>query len=114
MTYRAFQDLVERLWEEIPEDFKRGLQGVHVFPEARPEPGLEGVWRLGEHLDPGPPSAFWAGVFTPYAFPMRDGPPDRPPCQKPGQKGIRARCTLPRPPVYPTSPRPTSPACSVG
>ncbi len=37
---------------------------------------------------------------------MRDGPPDRPPCQKPGQKGIRARCTLPRPPVYPTSPRP--------
>ncbi len=56
MTYRAFQDLVERLWEEIPEDFKRGLQGVHVFPEARPEPGLEGVWRLGGA--PGPGAAF--------------------------------------------------------
>lgn len=58
MTYEAFVELVERLWEEVPEDFKRGLQGVHVFPEAKPEPGLEGVWRLGEYLDPGPPSAF--------------------------------------------------------
>ncbi len=57
MTYEAFVELVERLWEEIPEDFKRGLQGVHVFPQAKPEPGLEGVWRLGEYLDPGPPSA---------------------------------------------------------
>ena len=27
-------------------------------PEAKPEPGLRGVWRLGEYLDPGPPSAF--------------------------------------------------------
>jgi hypothetical protein len=58
MTYAEFVNLVERLWDEIPEAFKRGLQGVHVFPEARPEPGLEGVWRLGEYLDPGPPSAF--------------------------------------------------------
>ncbi len=32
MTYEAFVELVERLWEEVPEDFKRGLQGVHVFP----------------------------------------------------------------------------------
>lgn len=53
MTYEAFVKLVERLWEEVPEDFKRGLQGVHVFPEAKPEPGLEGVWRLGEYLDRG-------------------------------------------------------------
>ena len=58
MTYRAFQDLVARLWDEIPEAFKKGLQGVHVLPKAKPEPGLEGVWRLGEYLDPGPPSAF--------------------------------------------------------
>jgi hypothetical protein len=57
MTYAEFVNLVERLWDEIPEAFKRGLQGVHVLPEARPEPGLEGVWRLGEYLDPGPPSA---------------------------------------------------------
>ncbi|GAA6755497.1 hypothetical protein QT17_09540 [Thermus sp. 2.9] len=57
MTYEAFVRLVEGLWEEIPPEFKRGLQGVHVFPEAKPEPGLPGVWRLGEYLDPGPPSA---------------------------------------------------------
>ncbi len=63
MTYEAFVKLVERLWDEIPEDFKRDLQGVHVFPEAKPEPGLPGVWRLGEYLDPGPPSAFgWEGL----------------------------------------------------
>lgn len=60
MTYEAFVDLVERLWEEIPEAFKGELQGVHVLPQAKPEPGLKGVWRLGEYLDPGPPSAFRA------------------------------------------------------
>jgi hypothetical protein len=58
MTYAEFVNLVERLWDEIPEAFKKGLQGVHVLPKAKPEPGLEGVWRLGEYLDPGPPSAF--------------------------------------------------------
>jgi len=58
MTYLEFVNLVERLWQEIPEPFKRGVQGVHVLPEAKPEPGLKGVWRLGEYLDPGPPSAF--------------------------------------------------------
>jgi hypothetical protein len=57
MTYAEFVNLVERLWDEIPEAFKKGLQGVHVLPKAKPEPGLEGVWRLGEYLDPGPPSA---------------------------------------------------------
>ncbi|WP_019550427.1 metallopeptidase family protein [Thermus scotoductus] len=58
MTYEAFVALVERLWAEIPEAFKRELQGVHVLPQAKPEPGLKGVWRLGEYLDPGPPSTF--------------------------------------------------------
>ncbi len=58
MTYPEFVRLVERLWAQVPEAFKRGLQGVHVLPQAKPEPGLEGVWRLGEYLDPGPPSAF--------------------------------------------------------
>ena len=40
MTYLEFVNLVERLWQEIPEPFKRGVQGVHVLPEAKPEPGL--------------------------------------------------------------------------
>ncbi|WP_041433888.1 metallopeptidase family protein [Thermus sp. CCB_US3_UF1] len=57
MTYEAFLELVARLWDEIPKAFKRGVQGVHVLPQAKGEPGLEGVWRLGEYLDPGPPSA---------------------------------------------------------
>jgi hypothetical protein len=51
MTYAEFVNLVERLWDEIPEAFKKGLQGVHVLPKAKPEPGLKGVWRLGEYLD---------------------------------------------------------------
>lgn len=50
MTYAEFQALAERLWEEIPEAFGRGLQGLHAFEE----PGLKGVFRLGEYLDPGP------------------------------------------------------------
>jgi len=63
VTYAAFRALAERLWEEIPEEFKRGLQGLHVLEEAKAEPGLVGVFRLGEYLDPGPPSLFgWEGL----------------------------------------------------
>lgn len=60
IRYEDFRALVEVLWDDIPSNFTRDLQGVHVFPEAKPDPGLgmRGVWRMGEYLDPGPPSVF--------------------------------------------------------
>jgi len=63
VTYEEFADLVARLWEEIPEEFKRELQGVHVLPQLKKDPGgLPGVVRMGEYTDPGPPSVFAGGV----------------------------------------------------
>ncbi len=60
MDFETFLERVEALWERIPEVFKRELQGVHVAEEAKEDPDLlgQGVWRLGEYLDPGPPSVF--------------------------------------------------------
>ena len=63
MDYEAFVELVTRLWDEIPDEFKRDLQGVHVLPQLKKDPsGLPGVVRLGEYTDPGPPSVFASGV----------------------------------------------------
>ncbi len=59
MSYEEFVELITRLWDEIPDEFKRDLQGVHVLPQKKPDPsGLPGVVRLGEYTDPGPPSVF--------------------------------------------------------
>lgn len=53
MTYEAFEQAVTDMLADIPDEFLQGLQGVHVLEHAKPEP-FEGVFRLGEYLDPGP------------------------------------------------------------
>ncbi len=55
MTFDAFQDAVESMVKDIPEEFLQGLQGVHVLEQARPESDYQDVYRLGEYLDPGSP-----------------------------------------------------------
>lgn len=54
VTYRQFREAVEAMLDEIPEGFLQELQGVHALEDARPEPGYDDVWRMGEYLDPGP------------------------------------------------------------
>lgn len=61
MTFREFRALVEEMVAEIPAEFMRGLQGVHVLEEERVEEGFEGVVRMGEYLDPGPGDFLGAG-----------------------------------------------------
>ncbi|HZJ09570.1 MAG TPA: metallopeptidase family protein [Trueperaceae bacterium] len=61
MTFDEFSTLIEEMVEDIPDEFMRGLQGVHVLPEAREEEGFEEVYRLGEYLDPGPADFLGAG-----------------------------------------------------
>jgi hypothetical protein len=61
MTYDAFQKAVEQMIEEIPTQFLKGLQGVHVLEEEQPEEGYRDVWRMGEYLDPGPEDFLGAG-----------------------------------------------------
>lgn len=61
MTLERFQQLVQEMVSDIPDEFMRGLQGVHVLPEERVEDEFEDVVRLGEYLDPGPADFLGAG-----------------------------------------------------
>ena len=62
MTYEEFKRLVAEMVDEVPPEFMRGLQGVHVLPQAKPEEGFdEDVYRMGEYLDPGPADFLGAG-----------------------------------------------------
>jgi hypothetical protein len=56
MTFEDFQRTADTMLSEIPEAFVKGLQGLHVLGEAKPEPDLPGVYRMGEYSDPGPDS----------------------------------------------------------
>ncbi len=61
MTFEEFQHVVEEMVADIPTEFMRDLQGVHVLEEAKPEEEFEEVFRLGEYLDPGPADFLGAG-----------------------------------------------------
>jgi hypothetical protein len=61
VNLKDFQALVRALVAEIPDTFTRGLQGVHVLPDAKPEVEFDDVWRMGEYLDPGPSDFLGAG-----------------------------------------------------
>ncbi|ADD27394.1 metallopeptidase family protein [Meiothermus ruber] len=56
MTYEAFAETAERLWDEIPAEYKRGLHGLHVLEHLKPDPDEPELLRLGEYYDPGYPS----------------------------------------------------------
>jgi Zincin-like metallopeptidase len=56
MDFSSFKTLIEDLLDAIPEEYMTGLQGVHVFEEAK-RGGLDPrLVRMGEYLDPGPDS----------------------------------------------------------
>lgn len=61
MTFEQFQQLVQEMVDDIPPEFLRGLQGVHVLDEERVEEEYEDVVRMGEYLDPGPADFLGAG-----------------------------------------------------
>jgi hypothetical protein len=61
MKFEDFAALIEEMVAEVPDEFMRDLQGVHVLPEAMPEEGFEDVFRMGEYLDPGPADFLGAG-----------------------------------------------------
>src|SRR5690606_6828570 len=61
MNFEDFTALIEEMVTEVPDEFMRGLQGVHVLPETVREDGLDEVFRMGEYLDPGPADFLGAG-----------------------------------------------------
>src|SRR5688572_15001466 len=54
MEFEAFAALIAEMVADVPDQFMRDLQGVHVLPEAVREEEFEDVYRMGEYLDPGP------------------------------------------------------------
>lgn len=38
MTFDEFLDTAYRLWDQIPDAFKRGLHGMHVLEHLKPNP----------------------------------------------------------------------------
>lgn len=61
MSFEEFREMVAEMLDEIPQEFLRGLAGVHVLPEARVEPDYDDVYRMGEYLDPGAEDFLGAG-----------------------------------------------------
>lgn len=61
MTYAAFKAAAESMLADIPDEYTRDLQGVHVLNEAMLEEDFDDVYRLGEYLDPGPASLLGPG-----------------------------------------------------
>jgi len=62
VTFEEFEHLIAEMVDEVPAEFMRGLQGVHVLPEARREEGYdEDVFRMGEYMDPGPEDFLGSG-----------------------------------------------------
>ena len=84
ISFEAFAELADGLWEQIPERFKEGLQGFHVLERIKPDPKEPGLLRLGEYHDPGFPSilggnpglgrhiALYYGSFAQIASPNFD------------------------------------------
>lgn len=61
MTYDEFRTTAEEIVAEIPDEFLRGLQGVHILEDERLEENYVDVWRMGEYLDPGPEEFLGSG-----------------------------------------------------
>ncbi len=58
MRYETFQVAAARLWREIPEEFKAGVEGVEVERRAMPHPQLTDIYTLGECLTESWPSSY--------------------------------------------------------
>lgn len=58
MEPEPFRDLAGRMWEEIPEPFRAGVDALVVREEALPHPDLEGIYTLGECVTDHWPSGY--------------------------------------------------------
>jgi len=58
VQYREFEALARRYWEEIPEAYKEGVDGLVVERDAKPHPTLGDIYTLGECLTETYPSEY--------------------------------------------------------
>lgn len=50
MRFEEFEARAHEMWEEIPAEFKQGIDGLIVERNARPHPSIRDVYTLGECL----------------------------------------------------------------
>ena len=58
MKPRAFEELAFEYWAEIPDEYKRGIDGLRVLRRSKPHDELPDVYTLGECLTESYPSDF--------------------------------------------------------
>jgi len=63
MDFRTFEARARRLWEEIPDEYRAGVDGLTVSRERVSHPDTPGVYTLGECLTESYPSE-WEGPDT--------------------------------------------------
>ena len=63
MEFAEFQRRVGRVWEEIPDVYRSGVDGLVIEKEPRPHPSLPDIYTLGECITESYPSD-WGGPDT--------------------------------------------------
>ena len=63
MDYTEFERHASRVWEEIPDEYRSGVDGLVVDRSERPHPTLPDIYTLGECVTESYPSD-WAGPET--------------------------------------------------
>jgi hypothetical protein len=63
VRYEAFRAEATRVWEEIPDEYRYGVDGLVIEREARSHPSLDEIYTLGECLTESYPSE-WGGPDT--------------------------------------------------
>jgi hypothetical protein len=58
VRFREFEERAAQLWDEIPENYKEGIDGLVVSRDAQPHPDLPDIFTLGECLTEAYPSDF--------------------------------------------------------
>lgn len=58
VRYEVFEANARRMWREIPEEYKAGVDGLVVERRALPHPKLRDIYTLGECLTESYPSSF--------------------------------------------------------
>ena len=63
MTFAEFERRASELWEQIPAQYRQGVDGLRLERGAQAHPSLDGVYTLGECLTEAYPSE-WGGPDT--------------------------------------------------
>lgn len=64
MTFESFEQRAAELWQQIPSEYRAGVDGIRVERDARAHPSLPEVYTMGECLTESFPSDFGSADTT--------------------------------------------------